>query len=191
MKRFASPRALAATLILSLSLAGGGSLAAPPRGDHSEKGPDFAHGHAAWIFQRHALGRLHDELKLDARQEALWKEAKDPAGEGHDAIRERLRKKHAEIKALLDQPGVDLRAVVGRMDELRAEGLKQRDATRDRWLAVYDSLNAEQKEKARLFFKDGIERAKHLGKKTKERSGRGHHRHDPRPATAPAASPAR
>jgi hypothetical protein len=186
MKRFASPRTLAAalatTLILSLGLAAGGSLAAPARGDHPGMGPDFAHAHAARMFQQFALGRLHDELKLDAQQEVLWKEAKDPAGEGHDAMREHFRKEHAEIQALLDQPGVDLRAVVGRMDELRAEGLKQRDAIRDRWLAVYDSLNAEQKEKTRLFFKDGIERVKHLGEKAKEDSRRGHPRHNPSPA---------
>jgi hypothetical protein len=44
------------------------------------------------------------------------------------------------------------------MDELKDAGRKQREAGRDRWLAVYDSLDAAQKEKARLFFKSKIER---------------------------------
>jgi hypothetical protein len=43
------------------------------------------------------------------------------------------------------------------MYELREAGRKQREAGRDRWLAVYDSLDAAQKEKARLFFKSKLE----------------------------------
>lgn len=37
------------------------------------------------------------------------------------------------------------------MDDFRAEGQKLHQANRDRWLAVYDTLNPEQKEKVRVF----------------------------------------
>lgn len=51
-------------------------------------------------------------------------------------MRERFRKHHEEIKAQLDQPGADLRAVAKRMDELKADGQKQANAVRERWLNV-------------------------------------------------------
>ena len=65
------------------------------------------------------------------------------------------------------------RAVLKRMDDFRADAQKQREAGRDRWLAVYDSLNAEQKEKARVFFVDKMERTGKMG----GRDDRGHHGH--------------
>jgi uncharacterized membrane protein len=190
-KRFSAPRTLAAILTLSLAFAAGGSFAAPTRGEGHGMRQGAPHAHAtAPMFHQRALVRLHDELKLDAQQEALWKEAQSFVREHHDAIRARWHKDQAEIKSLLDQPGVDLRAVAKRMDELRAEGLKQRDTIRDRWFAVYDSLGAGQKEKARLFFKENLERMEHFAERAKERPGRGHPRHNPPPAKAPVSPPA-
>ena len=189
MKRFFTPRSLATALALSLGFAAAGSFAAPPRGDHpgyGYGGPGVPHAHArAPMLHERAMVRLHDELKLDAQQEALWKDAVGFARAHRDAMRAGMVKDHAEIKALLDQPGTDLRAVAKRMDELRADALKQRDAVRDRWFAVYDSLGAGQKEKARLFFKDGMERMERMADRARERPGRG----QPRPAPAPAPAP--
>ena len=62
--------------------------------------------------------------------------------------------------AAVSQPGADLRASARQMDALRDAGRKQHEAIRDRWLTVYDSLDAAQKEKARLFVKSRIE---HMG----------------------------
>lgn len=36
------------------------------------------------------------------------------------------------------------------MDDFRAEGQKLHQENRDRWLAVYDTLNPEQKEKGTM-----------------------------------------
>jgi hypothetical protein len=182
---------LAAILTLSFGLAAGGSLAAPPHGEGHGMRHGAPHAHAmAPMFHQRGLVRLHDELKLDARQEALWKEAQSFVRENHEAMRVRWYKNQAEIKALLEQPGSDLRAVTKRMDELRAEGLQQRDVVRDRWFAVYDSLGDGQKEKVRLFFKDSMERKDHVGERAKERPGRGHPRHNPHPAKTPVSPPA-
>lgn len=164
MKKTTTPRLLVAALTLSLGIAA--NSYAMPRGDFHGMGMP---GHHAMVPGR-AMTRLHDELKLDQKQEALWKDAEKFAQEHRDTMRERFRKDHAEIKAQLDQPGADLRAISKRMDEARAEHMKQRDAVRDHWLAVYDSLNAEQKEKARVFFKNGMERMERHGK---EHGGRG------------------
>ena len=121
------------------------------------------------------MSRLHDELKLEPRQEALWQDASKFARESFADNRERFRKQHEEIVAAINQPGADMRAIVKRMDEQRAEGQKQRDAVRERWLTVYDSLNAEQKEKVRLYFKSGAERQGRVG----DRRGDGPRRRAP------------
>lgn len=160
---------LLAALALSLGL-GATAFAAPQDG---QPGPR-PHGTAMHGMPfGPAINRLHDDLQLDARQEALWKDADTFAKSQHAAMGENFRKQHAEIKAMLDQPGTDLRAIVKRMDDQRAEGVKQRDAVRERWFAVYDSLTPEQKEKARVFFKNGMERMAQAGKRMHERDGRG------------------
>ncbi|MFZ4535803.1 periplasmic heavy metal sensor [Propionivibrio sp.] len=148
-----SPRIIVAAVALSLGLAAT-AFAMSPRGaeqcgagmhasrmDHGMKG----------------MSRLHDDLKLDAKQEALWKEAEKAGQDNRSTLRDRFSKQREETLSMIDKPGADLRAVLKRMDELRAEGQKQHQADRDRWLTVYDSLNAEQKEKARLFFKSKLE----------------------------------
>lgn len=169
MKKLITPRLLVAALTLSLGLAA--NSYAMPRGDFHGHGMGMP-GHHAMVPGR-AMNRLHDELKLDAKQEALWQETDKFAQDHRNAMRERFSKERAEIKAMLDQPGADLRAITKRMDDLRAESMKERDAVRDRWFAVYDSLNAEQKDKARVFFKTGMERMERMGQRAKDRGGRG------------------
>lgn len=169
MKKLYSPRILVTALAFSLGLAA--SSYAMPRGEHPGPGMGMPGHHA--VMDDRAMNRLHDELKLDATQEAQWKDAEKLSREHRDTMRERFRKERAEIKAMLDQPGADLRSVAKRMDDLKAKGMKERDAVRERWLAVYDTLNPEQKEKARLFFKASAERMERMGKKPRERTGRG------------------
>jgi len=162
-----SPRLIAASVALSLGLAAS-AFAMPPR--DGERGGPGMHAHGMEHGLRD-MSRLHDDLKLDAKQEALWQDAEKAAKESMTSMRERMRKQHDETLAMLNQPGADLRAVLKRMDDLRAEGQKQREAGRDRWLAVYDALNAEQKEKARVFFKNKMERMGHFGQRDPGRAG--------------------
>jgi protein CpxP len=104
------------------------------------------------------MSRLHDDLKLDARQEALWQEAEQFSKHRH------ARDGRADAPAAGRDAGRRSAsrgptcAPCSQMDDLRDAGRKQREAGRDRWLAVYDSLDASQKEKARLFFKSKLER---------------------------------
>ena len=77
------------------------------------------------IMHERAMTRLHDELKLDEKQDTLWKVAEKFSSDHRGAMRERFQKDHAEIKALLDQPGADLRAVAKRMDDLKSEAAKE------------------------------------------------------------------
>jgi protein CpxP len=153
MKSKFTPRLLVAALILSLG-AGGAAFAMNP--DRCAGGGGrMEHGMG---YHMKEMSRLHDELKLDAKQEALWQDAEQSNKAGMRAMGEQMRKQRAEALATVSQPGADLRAVLKQMDEAREAGRKQREAERDRWLAVYDSLDAAQKEKARLFFKGKLER---------------------------------
>lgn len=165
MKMTYSTRQILAISAVALGVAGS-AFAMPPRDD----APGGADRRSA-MSERHmmhgmkGMARLHDELKLDAKQDALWQDADKAGKEAMSGMRERMGKHHDEMQALISQPGADLRAIAKRMDEFRAEGQKLRDAGRDRWLAVYDALNPEQKEKARLFFKAKLDRMDDFGRR--------------------------
>ena len=157
-----SPRIIVAAVALSLGLAAS-AFAMSPRGGEQCGGPGAGMHGQRMAHGMKEMSRLHDELKLDTRQEALWKTAEQAGKDNMSGMRERFSKQREDNLALLKQPGADLRAVLKRMDDLKAEGQKQREASREQWLTVYDSLNAEQKEKARLFFLSKLERMGHGG----------------------------
>ena len=170
MKKQISFRHIAVALALGLGVAAS-SLAAPPCHGFMRGGVDgpgygmkagygmgAGHGMGFGIHSFQGMNRLHEELKLDERQEALWKEAEQSSIDHRKAMAERMHKHYSETKAMFDQPGADMRSILKRGDELRSEGFKERDAIQDRWLSVYDSLDPDQKETVRLFFKDRMER---------------------------------
>lgn len=168
MKTNFSPRLFIATSALVVGLAGSAFAAAPPADAPARPGAGMHQGHMMHGLKD--MARLHDDLKLDARQDALWQDAAKVSKDSMVGMRERMRKQHEEIRTLLNQPGADLHALAKRMDEFRAEAQQIHQADRDRWLTVYDALNPEQKEKARVFFKSKFERMSQHGKRG---SGRG------------------
>ena len=157
-------RRLAATVaavVLSTSLAAGAYAAQRDGdGDGGQRGDKSGY---SMMHGAKGMSRLHDSLKLDATQETVWQNAVQANKDERTTMRDKFREQRDEIKAMLDKPGADLRAVAKRMDEVQAEGQKLRMASRDRWLTVYDSLNPEQKEQAREFFKNKMERRGHRG----------------------------
>ena len=196
MKRFTTPRVLLSTPVLSLGLAVGAGYAAGPRGDCPVMGaPAGGHGMGMGgmgmhqpMFHGRGMMRLHDELKLDAKQEALWNDAMSFARDNGGAMRDRMIKEHEEIKAMLDKPGTDLHAVSKRMDDMRTQGMAMRSALHERWFAVYDALNPQQKEQVRVYFKDGMDGMRQGGHRGGDRRGQGQPRRD-RPAQTPAPAP--
>lgn len=153
MKTRFTPRILVAALFLALGVSGSALAMNPER-----CGPGGGRMEQRMAYGMKEMSRLHDELKLDAKQEALWKEAEQASRSALNDMRDQRRRQHDEMLAAVSQPGADLRAIAKQMDAFREAGWKQREANRDRWLTVYDSLDAGQKEKARLFFKSKIER---------------------------------
>ena len=158
MKTRFSPRTLIAALALTLGVAAAAFAAGPNEQYCGHGGGRMEHGMQHGMKE---MSRLHGDLKLDAKQEALWQDAEKGARDNMSGMHEQMRKQREASLAALSQPGADLRAVLKQMDEARDAARKQHEANRDRWLAVYDSLNAEQKEKARLFFKTRLERMEH------------------------------
>jgi uncharacterized membrane protein len=80
--------------------------------------------------------------KGDARQEALWQEAEQFTRNGLREIGERMRRQCAEVLALVSKPGVDLRAVLTRMDDVRDAARQRRELGCELWLPVYENLDA-------------------------------------------------
>ena len=153
MKSKLTPRVLVSALILALGVGGAAYAMSPER-----CGPPGGRMEQRMEYHMKEMSRLHDELKLNARQESLWQDAEQFSRSTMREMGDRMRKQREETLAMVSKPGADLRAVFKQMDELRDAGRKQHEAARDRWLAVYDALDAAQKEKARLFFKSKLER---------------------------------
>lgn len=86
---------------------------------------------------------LHDELKLDARQETLWYKAEkadwDSMGENRPCFRQQYED---ELRWLTQADGE------------AGDG----DARAARWRAVYDALDAGQRETVGRFYRDKLER---------------------------------
>ena len=159
MKLRTSARTLIIASALTLGAAATAFAVAPNEGGRCGPGRGMEQGMQHGMK---AMSRLHGDLKLDAGQEALWQTAEKGAKDNMGDMREQMQKQREVALNTLSQPGADLRAVMKQMDEAKDAGRKQHEASRDRWLAVYDSLNAEQKEKARLFFKGRLERMEHM-----------------------------
>ena len=168
VSRVLAPRRLVAALAIALGVSAGAYAATSPVGEAPSqrasmsaeqrmRGMSDMHG-AHGLHSMRSIMRLHDELKLDARQEALWSDAVKNARESMSGTQERRRKEREETLAQLKQPGTDLRTLITRTDEVHAEAQKQRLAAREHWLVVYDALSAEQREQVRVFFKDRFAR---------------------------------
>ena len=104
------------------------------------------------------MSRLHDELKLDTRQETLWYKAEKDDWDNMGENRQCFRKQYEEALRMLKQPGPELPSETSCVGEQNVP-----DARRDRWMSVYDALDAGQKETARRFFQNKLERMECFG----------------------------
>ena len=125
--------------------------------------------------------RLHQQLNLNPQQEALWKQAQGAQREAFGAMRARAEEIRAQLRVEIDQPGADLKQFAETRDRLRSQMQSQmegvRAQARSAWFAVYDSLDAAQKEQVRVAIRDGMDRMARHG----HRPGR----HQGQPARGP------
>jgi len=106
--------------------------------------------------------RLHKELNLSAQQEELWKQAQAAQRDAHRSMRAQGEETRAKLRAEIDKPGADLKQFAQLRDQLGAQMHAQMDAIRKQaraaWFAVYDALDANQKEQVRVAIRDGMDR---------------------------------
>lgn len=158
MSRFAIRSNLAVLAIVAASsgFAAGSAMAAPP--PPADGGPAAMHeGHRGGGFHKGmrdglfipGLGPVSKaqvaELKLDAKQEALFKTAQDSQRSLHEAMRAAGGKRHELLKAQLDSGKLDPRALIDQSEKRRDAFEPQAKQVRDQWLAVWDSLNDTQR----------------------------------------------
>jgi len=158
MSRFAIRSNLAVLAIVAASsgFAAGSAMAAPP--PPAEGGPAAMHeGHRGGGFHKGmrdgllipGLGPVSKaqvaELKLDAKQEALFKTAQEGQRSLHEAMRADGGKRHDLLKSQLDSGKLDPRALIEQSEKRRDAFGPQAKQVRDQWLAVWDSLNDTQR----------------------------------------------
>lgn len=172
MKTSLRPLILAISIgALSLSAAAG---AMPHDGDHGM--PPFAASFA----------KLHDQLKLNPQQEALWAKADAAAKTAREEGRKRheeMRARRAELKNSLAAGDADLHALAKRHDDDMAAAQQRMRDLRDQWLAVYDSLDAGQKRQVQTFMAERLDRK---GGPERGHGPRGSHRSGDGAPAAPA-----
>ena len=117
----------------------------------------------------HGFGRLHKALNLNPQQEDLWQKAQSAQRDAFKSLRTTGERNRAKLRAEIDKPGADLKQFAQTRDQLREQMRTQMEAShkqvRDAWFALYDTLDANQKEQVRLAILSGM-----------DRMGRGGHR---------------
>jgi hypothetical protein len=111
--------------------------------------------------------RLHRDLNLNAQQEDLWKKAQTAQREAFRSMRAKGEENRAKLRVEIDKPGVDLKKFAQLRDQLRTQMQAQMEAARKQvraaWFAVYDALDANQKERVRVAIRDGMDRGHRRG----------------------------
>jgi len=121
--------------------------------------------------------RLHNQLKLDPKQEELWQKARGLQREAFRSMRAKAEETRAKLRVEIDKAGVDLKQFAQLRDQLRTQTHAQMEAARAQvraaWFAVYDALDSNQKERVRLAIRDGMDRGHHRGSRGGPRAGFG------------------
>ncbi len=145
-------------LIAALFVAGlagaGWSWAQTPGGAHDEG--------LEGMGPMRGFERLHKQLKLNPQQEELWKKAQAVQREVMQKMMAAGREQHEKLRAEIDQPGADVKQFMQHVDQMREQMRVQVEATRRQvraaWFAVYDALDAGQKEQVRVAIREGMDR---------------------------------
>lgn len=88
---------------------------------------------------------FHDQLGLNTSQQQQWDAAVAATQAAHQAALAGMQQLKAATQAELAKPEPDLASLAAQADALRQQNAPTRQAARDAWLALYASLNAQQK----------------------------------------------
>jgi len=202
MSRFAIRSNLAALAFVAATggLVAGSVMAAPP--PPADGGPAAMHHGQPGEFHKGMRDGLFipgigpvskaqvDQLKLDDKQQALFKTAQDGQRSLHEAMRASGGKRHDLLKSQLDSGKLDPRALMAQSDQTRDQFRAQGQQVRDQWLAVWDSLNDTQRGQVTKLVKDREAKMQERHAKMEGRhGGKGRGAPPPPPAAGDVAPP--
>jgi Spy/CpxP family protein refolding chaperone len=137
-------RMLAATVAaLTLSLGAYAAGTANPAPDAGAGMMAPWHHHGGMMQKQFA--DLHARLKLNAQQEQLWQTATDTMKRDHETARANHEKLHAQFKAMMQQPILDMNALHSAHMQEQQDNARLHEETATAWLAVYNALDDQQK----------------------------------------------
>ncbi len=173
MSRSAIRSSLAA---LAMAIAAGTAIApaiaapgAAPAAAH-HRGPMMERD-GLWVPGLGPLSKAQVEaLKLDAKQQALFDQARDASRQAMQARRDAGRGQHELLDAQLKAGKLDPRALAAEGDKRRQQFEGQQTQLRDQWLAVWDSLNDGQRAQVTQIVKERV------AKMQERHAKRGEHR---------------
>ncbi|MFC4276522.1 hypothetical protein [Achromobacter aloeverae] len=175
--------------------------ATAPQGGHAGKGSHAGPGeHRRWEGMRDALwipglgpiGKKEvDQLKLNTQQEGLFKTAQEAQRDLGKSMHEAGRSRHQLLDEQIKAGKLDPHALMDQESQSRQQFQGQVDQVKQKWLAVWDSLNDTQRGQVTQFVKQRqarweADRKEHRG----EHRGPDGHRPPPAGAPAPADKPA-
>lgn len=142
---------------LAVALAGGAGVAAYSAFAADAPQPGMHPGEMQHDWAKRREDHLVAELGLNPQQAALAQAAMAKMKPDHDMM-ERMHKSHeARLLALMD-PNFDPRRAAAQEDQERADREARMKDARTSWFALWDSLDANQRVKARLMLLKMAER---------------------------------
>jgi uncharacterized membrane protein len=189
MSRFAI-RPIVAGLAVALSAGtfAGTAIAAPsdtptatqPSPDHMGKGGPRMHQRmqamrdAFWLPGVGPVGKQEvAKLKLDANQQSLFDAAQQAQQDLRKSMRESARNRHKTLDTQLQAGKLDPHALSDAQGQARQQMQGQAEQVRQKWLAVWDSLNDGQRQQVTQFVK--ARQARWEAHRKEGRPGAGHH----------------
>ncbi len=88
---------------------------------------------------------LHDQLGLNTSQQQQWDAAVAASQAAHQAMHAGMQQLQAATQAELAKAEPDLASLAAQADVLRQQNAPTRKAARDAWLALYATLDTQQK----------------------------------------------
>jgi len=150
----------ATALLVGLGIGLSAQAAPDERSSRSEPGveksaPRHFHGQGRGMDQecgpQDRLEKLHKQLNLDAKQEALWAKAKASTDKLRDDMMKEREQRRDSMKKQPEGKAPDLRALAADQDKLQEARQQKFKAVREEWLKLYDTLSGDQKQQASEF----------------------------------------
>jgi Spy/CpxP family protein refolding chaperone len=141
---------------------------------------------ALWIPGVGPVGK--DEvakLNLNSSQQALFKSAQQAQADLRKSMRSTFQSRRTALRSQIEQGQLDPHALTSQEDQTRDQFRGQAQDVRQKWLAVWDSLDSTQKQSVNTYLK---QREQRMEAHRAEHRGAEHHRPAPTGA-APTATP--